>query len=44
MDIQDTITKCLDLLRKKKTKKRFAFVTEIFEKEDKDKKEVICEL
>jgi RNA polymerase sigma-70 factor, ECF subfamily len=34
-----TTSKCLDLLRKKKTKKRFAFVTEIFGKEDKDKEE-----
>ena len=33
-----TITKCLDLLRKRKTKKRFAFITDIFDKENnKDK-------
>jgi RNA polymerase sigma-70 factor (ECF subfamily) len=34
-----TITKCLDQLRKKKTKKHFAFFTDIFEKNDKEKKE-----
>lgn len=34
-----TISKCLDLLRKKKAKKRFAFITDIFEKEAKDKDE-----
>lgn len=34
-----TVTKCLDQLRKKKTKKRFAFITDIFEKDDSDKKE-----
>ncbi len=34
-----TVTKCLDLLRKKKTKRRFAFITDIFEKDDSDKKE-----
>ena len=34
-----TISKCLDLLRKKKVKKRFAFITEIFEKENDDGKE-----
>ena len=34
-----TITKCLDLLRKKKAKKRFAFVTEIFGKKEKDNDE-----
>lgn len=35
-----TITKCLDLLRKKKTKKRFAFFVDLFENEEKDKEEV----
>ena len=35
-----TITKCLDLLRKKKTKKRFAFFVDLFENDEKDKKEV----
>lgn len=34
-----TVTKCLDLLRKKKAKKRIAFITDIFEKNDIDKKE-----
>ena len=34
-----TVTKSLDLLRKKKTKKRFAFITDIFEKDGSDKKE-----
>ena len=34
-----TITKCLDQLRKKKTKKRFAFFTDIFEKNDSKKKD-----
>lgn len=34
-----TITKCLDHLRKKKTKKRFAFVTGIFDKEGKNKED-----
>ena len=35
-----TITKCLDLLRKKKTKKRFAFFVDFFENDAKDKEEV----
>ena len=35
-----TITKSLDQLRKKNTKKRFAFFTDIFEKNDKEKKEI----
>ena len=35
-----TITKCLDLLRKKKTKKRFAFFVDFFENDEKDKEEV----
>ncbi|MBK6536804.1 MAG: RNA polymerase sigma factor [Ignavibacteria bacterium] len=35
-----TITKCLDLLRKKKTKKRFAFFVDLFENDEKDKEEV----
>ena len=35
-----TITKCLDLLRKKKTKKRFAFFADFFENDEKDKEEV----
>lgn len=34
-----TVTKCLDVLRKKKTKKRFAFITDLFENEDKESKE-----
>ena len=34
-----TVTKCLDMLRKKKAKRRFAFITDIFEKEDKESKE-----
>ena len=35
-----TITKCLDLLRKKKTKERFAFFVDFFENDEKDKEEV----
>lgn len=35
-----TVTKCLDLLRKKKTKKRFAFFVDLFENDEKDKEEV----
>ena len=35
-----TITKCLDLLRKRKTKKRFAFITDIFDKETNKEKEL----
>lgn len=36
-----TITKCLDHLRKKKTKKRFAVITDLFERDgnNKDRKE-----
>ncbi|HMS32920.1 MAG TPA: RNA polymerase sigma factor [Ignavibacteria bacterium] len=34
-----TVTKCLDHLRKTKAKKRLSFITDIFEKDDKDKKE-----
>lgn len=34
-----TITKCLDVLRKKKAKRRFAFITDLFENEDKESKE-----
>ncbi len=34
-----TITKCLDELRKKKAKKRFAFFTNLFEKDDGSDKE-----
>lgn len=34
-----TVTKCLDVLRKKKTKRRFAFITDLFENEDKESKE-----
>lgn len=35
-----TTTKCLDLLRKKKTKKRFAFIIDIFDKEKDHEKEL----
>lgn len=35
-----TITKSLDLLRKKKTKKRFAFIVDIFNKENYQEKEL----
>ncbi len=35
-----TVTKCLDLLRKKKTKKRFAFFVDLFENDEKDKEEI----
>ncbi|HMS66123.1 MAG TPA: RNA polymerase sigma factor [Ignavibacteria bacterium] len=31
-----TITKCLDLIRKRKTKKRFAFIVDIFDKNEKE--------
>lgn len=34
-----TVTKCLDVLRKKKAKRRFAFITDLFENEDKESKE-----
>ncbi len=35
-----TVTKSLDLLRKKKTKKRFAFIIDLFENEDNSKDEM----
>jgi RNA polymerase sigma factor (sigma-70 family) len=35
-----TITKCLDLLRKRKTKKRFAFIVNVFDKETNKEKEL----
>jgi RNA polymerase sigma factor (sigma-70 family) len=34
-----TVTKCLDVIRKKKAKRRFAFITDLFEKEEKESKE-----
>lgn len=34
-----TVTKCLDVIRKKKAKRRFAFITDLFENEDKESKE-----
>lgn len=34
-----TVTKCIDLIRKRKTKKSLSFITDIFEKKDKEKKE-----